>query len=341
MTVSYVLNDRSGKVGVETRERVNRVMKEMHYRPSAVARGLSRQRLNAIGVIFHVRASTKLVATPYFGDILGGILEMSMTREQSATLFTEMGDTETQRRLNIYCDGRCDGLIFVAPRDRANLVTSLRNLQVPHVFVSDNGDDPQTSYIDVDNVAAAKQAVDYLIGFGHTRIAHLCGDEAHSSAHRRREGYIEALHQAGIPIDDSLVLGGIYSSQSGHERTSTLLARGAQAPTAIFCSSDEIAIGALDAAHKLGFSIPGDISIIGFDDTSGADSAYPPLTTMRQPLHQIGSEAVEILLDMIDDGGLIGRKRILQAELIERSTVGPPPSAAVMARRESGPEVDN
>ncbi len=327
MAVSYVLNDRPGKVGRETRERIKNTIKELHYRPSAVARGLSRRRLNAIGVIFHVRASTKLVSTPYFGDILGGILESSMEHSQSTTLFTEVGDADHGNRLNAYCDGRCDGLIFVAPRDRANLVAALANQRVPHVFISDLGDDPQTSYVDVDNLAAAKKAMEYLIERGHRRIALLGGDDDQSSAQRRREGYLLAMEEAGIEVDLTLVHSGKYSPKWGYDGTERLLELSGKRPTAIFCASDEIALGALVAARMFGVSVPDDLSIMGFDDTTGAATSNPPLTTVRQPLHRIGCEAVELLLEMIDSGEMHGQRRILESEIITRGTVAPPRGA--------------
>ncbi len=322
MTVSHVLNDRSDKVGAQTRERVMRVIEELHYSPSAIARGLTRRRLDAVGVVFYTRTPSALVAHSYHGDILGGILEATTQRDQSTTLFTEVGFKNNHQKVHLYCDGRCDGLIFVAPPTATVLYEALRHRSVPYVMIGGPEPTGEWTNIDVNNVREGRRATEYLIKHGHRKIAYFEGNELLSSNLLRRKGYLEALAAHGIPTDPSLIVPGLYSPESGYERTKKIVERGADRPTAIFCASDDIAFGVLRACVDLGLDVPRDVSVIGFDDTAGASATQPPLTTIRQPLAKIGAQAVELLLDMVREGVAPGHAEIVPAELIERQTVG-------------------
>ncbi len=328
MTVSHVLNDRSEKVGAQTRERVMRVIQELHYSPSAIARGLTKRRLDAIGVVFYTRTPSSLVARPYHGDILGGILEATTQRDQSTTLFTEVGFTNNHKKIGLYCDGRCDGLIFVAPPTVPELIEAMRHRSVPFVIIGAPAEGCEWSYVDVDNVKASRAAVDFLIANGHRKIALLKGNPLLTSARLREEGYRFALSTAGIELDPTLVVPGQYSPESGYERTKALLARREGAPTALFCTSDDIAFGALDALSDMGLKVPEDVSVIGFDDAAASATCKPPLTTMRQPLVKLGAIAVDMLLDQLQEGIAAGSGQILEADLVVRHSVGPVRTAA-------------
>ena len=167
----------------------------------------------------------------------------------------------------------------------------------------------------------------YLIAQGHRRIGVLCGDFAAASARLRLDGYRLALATAGIEYDECLVLPGGFYPQSGYERTLRLMQRPQELrPTALFCSNDGIALGALEALSGLGVAVPDEMSVLGFDDIPSARTARIPLSTMRQPLSRIGVRAAELLLEQIRSGSSIGRKEVLPTELIIRNTVAPPGS---------------
>jgi DNA-binding LacI/PurR family transcriptional regulator len=321
MTVSHVLNNRSEKVGAVTRERVMQVIDELHYSPSAIARGLSRRRLDSIGVVFYTQTPSRLVSASYHGDILGGILEAATSRGQSTTLFTEVGFTDNHTRVNVYCDGRCDGLIFVAPPAEPVLIRAMEHTQVPFVVIGEPLGESHWSYIGLDNIAAAKTAVEHLIAHGHQRIAFLGGNDKLSSSLLRGCGYREALSGAGMKIDPSLTLPGLYNAETGYQRAVTLMTRESNRPTAIFCCSDDIAFGALKALRDLNINVPDEVSVIGFDDRDGAATSIPPLTTMRQPVIQIGYQAVELLLEQVIEGVPAGRSEMWPAELVVRDSV--------------------
>ena len=328
MTVSHVINDKPGKASAETRDRILKAMHDLDYQPSAIARGLTRRKMEAIGVVFYTHSTTPLVTAAYFGDILGGLLHTAMLARQSITLFTELNCTDPTENLNTYCDGRCDGLIFAGPPSSEEMVEALRRKHTPFVFLSDLPLAADVSCVDVDNVASAACAVEFLVGQGHRRIAFFGGDPEVTSSRQREQGYRQALLGAGLGQDESLILPGRYSSESGHARTCRLMQLAAQkfddAPTALFCANDEIAVGAMSALSDMGLRVPEDVSIIGFDDSSAASAVRPALTTIRQPFQELARHAVELLLAQIQNRDSVEERILLPTSLVVRDTVSTP-----------------
>jgi LacI family transcriptional regulator len=322
-TVSYVLNNGPRVVHPQTRERVLEAARRLNYHPSAVARGLSKKRMETVGVVMGYWASPD--TDPYFGSILGGILTVAQERRQSMTLFMEHSWTDALGNLRFYCDGRCDGLLLVAPPTDHAILAALKQKEIPFVVVSDLTTDPDISGVDVDNRAAACAMVGYLVAQGHRRIAMLGGHASLSSAPQRLQGYRDALAEAGIPYDEGLFLPGAYNQDTGYERARKLMCLPeAHRPTALFCCSDAIAFGALRAFKELGYQVPCDVSVAGFDDVFMAALTQPPLTTVRQPLRQIGERAAEVLLSQIQDRVPGIQKEVLPTELILRDSVTVP-----------------
>lgn len=323
-TVSYVLNDGPKRVKPHTRERVLRTMREMNYHPSAVARGLSRKRMNAIGVVFPNEFLSP-AQNPYIGPLLDGILAAATRFHQNVTLFTGQLWSDMAHSLPVFCDGRCDGMLLISPPQGSDIVVALLNQQVPFLMIGASAEQPGAASIDVNNCEAAQLLVKYLIKKGHRRIAYLGGDATMQSAHLRYEGYRKALEEAGLSHSADLAPEGVYRQVSGYERTRSLMDLPKESvPTALFCGSDEIALGAFQALKDLGKDIPADVSVAGFDDIAAASTTNPPLTTVRQPLRLLGERAVEMLLSRIADKGQQGEKEYLPSELIVRSTVAPP-----------------
>ena len=340
MTVSHVINEKPGKASAETRDRVLKVMRELDYQPSAIARGLTRRKMNAVGVVFYTHSITPLVKAAYFGDVLGGILETAMQAGQSTTLFTEINSTDATKNLNTYCDGRCDGLIFVGPPFSDNLAEALGRKHTPYVFLGDQPTSPDIPCVDVDNVESSTRAVEFLLSSGHRRIAYLGGDMLITSARLREKGYRQALRNAALEPDEALILPGLYSVESGYQRTCTLMEDFENPPTALFCANDEIAVGAISAVNELGLRVPNDVSVIGFDDSSAALVSRPALTTMRQPFQELARHAVELLLAQIQGNETPGKRILLPTSLIVRDTVSAPNqhlSPAFYSRVQKGP----
>ena len=324
MTVSHVINEKPGKASPETRARVLKAARELDYQPSAIARGLARRKMDTVGVVFYTHSTTPLVRAAYFGDILGGILETAMQARQSTTLFTEINCIDPKANLNTYCDGRCDGLIFVGPPYSDDLAAALRRKHTPYVFLGDQPTDLGVSCVDVDNVGSAVCATEFLLNHGHRRIAFLGGDAQITSSRLREKGYRQAILSAALKPDEFLMPLGLYSSDSGRRRTLELMKHTANAPTALFCASDEIAAGAMAALSEMSLRVPEDVSVIGFDDSSAASALRPALTTLRQPFQELASRAVDLLLAQTQDREAAVQQILMPTLLIVRDTVSAP-----------------
>jgi LacI family transcriptional regulator len=198
-------------------------------------------------------------------------------------------------------NGLTEGLLLVAPLVPMSYLDALREQNFPYVLIdqADGADD--SSVVDATNWQGAYEATRYLIELGHTRIAFIKGSLAIRSAVDRLRGYRAALADCGISLSEELVVEGDYQQQTGYAVTKNLLQSVNPPPTAIFASNDLSAFGAMDAARECGFNIPEDLSLIGFDDIPQASLVYPKLTTVHQPLEQMGRVAVKMLLEQITD----------------------------------------
>ena len=322
MTVSAVLNKRQGAASAETRERILRVVDELGYHPNAVARALTRRYMDTIGVVLVYRETASLTGNRYFGPVLDGICDSCKLHRQRALIITEESWEEACENLPSYFDGHCDGLLFVLPTVSDEFLVAVQRQNIPFVIIGEHRSVPSLSVADLDNVAAGYDATSYLISVGHRRIAHFKGNSCFLSSTQREDGLRKAFEENNLPIDETLILDGHYSKESGSEQVEELIARcGADMPTAIFCGDDWIALGALDALQKRGLRVPEDVSIIGVNnDTEGAVSS-PPLTTIDHPLRVIGRNATDVVLGQIRDKSASGEKRLTRGQLIVRGSV--------------------
>ena len=317
-TVSVVLNgSRSGtKVSHATRLRIQEAALVLRYRPNAVARGLSQRRMNTLGVV-------GVYADPginlYFLTILTGILRAGMRTQNSITVFSGQEWTEVEKTLSLTCDGRCDGLLLIG--SPPSIVETLQQCSLSFVLINEPCPGVEVASIDVDNTVAAYSMVAYLLSLGHRRVAIFCGDAPQKSAQERLAGYIQAHSDAGVTRDPHFVYPGTYSREAG-AANAWRVARlpFCERPTAIFCSNDEIAIGALNTFSESGIRVPDEIAIAGFDDIVTAGLTHPPLTTVRQPLERIGERAVEMLLAQIEGRADFQYKEVIPTEIIVRAS---------------------
>jgi DNA-binding LacI/PurR family transcriptional regulator len=325
-TVSRVLNNRAGTVGKETRDKVLRVMREMNYKPSALFYGENAKETRTVGVVMtHFKSSLK--QHPYFVSILDGIMGVTTERHWSITLFTEWMWQDVPLSLRMYCDGRCDGLIVIAPPSDSAILAGLKERGFPCVLINAESDNPDFSTVDVDNAGATEEITRHLIELGHRRIAAMPGNEDLSNGRQRHQGYLRALEAAGLPYDEVLSSPGWFGPESGYERVAEMLRMPAdRRPTAIVCGSDQIAVGVLAALRDKGIRVPGEMSVVGFDDLTFAATTDPPLTTVRQPFEQMSARATEILLSLIAREGPALQKDILPTELVIRESAGPCPA---------------
>lgn len=320
-TVSYVING-TRILKPDTRVRVLKVMEEMNYHPSALARGLSSKRIHTLGVHCGVVQADEFVTNPYAAVILGGILSCAAKEGFDVTLFTNRWES-TQKSAPSVRDGRTDGLIAIVPPLSCDLVEGLSSLGMPLVAVSA----PAlcgVPVVDVDNYAGAKMAARHLIELGHKRIAAIMGNDDLSSYAPRRAGFCDALKEAGLPVKEEWLLSSRFDGSLAVEQTRQLL-RGAKRPTAICAGNDTIAIAIIEATRSIGLSVPKQLSVVGFDDLPLATVVTPNLTTIRQPLLAIGACAATLLIERMRGDETTGSaSHLLPPELIVRDSTSAP-----------------
>ena len=343
MTASVVLNGaRSGtRVSEATRARIQEVAARLRYRPNGVARGLSRLRMDTLGVVSIVDEGE---INLYFLEVLQGVLEGSARHGQNTTVFSISDWKADEQKILRFCDGRVDGMIFIGPIFSAEFAQTILHY-TPFVALHSNGVMPNTYNLDVDNENGAYQVVRHLLYLGHRRIAHFSGGDL-VGAQQRVAGYRRALAEADIPLDDRLVVPGEFTAASGQRRMSAILEDRliAPLPTALFCANDSIASGCLETLTAHGLRVPEDISVAGFDDLPVSRMTSPALTTLRQPFRAMGRRAVELLLLQIKQDAVAPvedpaapppvpgpHSEIFETKLVVRASVGPPPASAIVA----------
>lgn len=310
-TVSKAINGRHG-VAPATLSHVMSVVEELGYASSLVATSMRRRQTNVIGV---------LVAEfePFAVQLLQGVSAALQNTQYDVLAYAgsvSAGEHAGWERRSLSRLGGTliDGAIIVTP------TTTPAHATVPIVAVDPHAGPQGTSTVSVHNHDGAHAAVAHLIGLGHRRIGHLRGRTDLESALQREAGYRRALAESGIPFDPALVVHGGYraaDSTAGAHRLLDLADR----PTAVFAANDLSAIEMMRVAAERGVHVPQDLSVVGFDDVPEAASHDPQLTTVRQPLHEMGMIAVRVLLAMLDEGSQEDVR--LPAELVVRASTAP------------------
>ena len=290
-TVSKVINGRDG-VAAATQERVMRIVTDLGYASSLVATSMRRRRTHVIGVLvaefepFALQllqgVSEALSGTNYDVLAYAGAVSHGSHHGWEARSLSRLGGT------------LIDGAVVVTP------TVEPPGSDMPIVSIDPHAGPAGPAVVDTDNLGGGREATAHLIGLGHSRIGYLRGRDDLESARLREEGYREALASAGIDFDPSLVVTGEFQQAEAAVGASALLDL-ANPPTAIFASNDVSAIEVIRVANERGVRVPTDLSVVGFDDIPAAAAASPPLTTVRQPLIDMGRAAVELLVRLIED----------------------------------------
>jgi LacI family repressor for deo operon, udp, cdd, tsx, nupC, and nupG len=306
-----------------TRERVMGAVERLGYRPNLLARGL-RQGL-AQAILF---VAPNL--SPFFLEIFAGAEEVTRNSQFALLFGNSGGDPEREQDFfDQVASGRADGIILLTGAAPAAYAAGHRQLP-PLVTVLERLAGASVPVVNTDHHAGAAEAVRYLISLGHRRIAHITGLRRVPSALRRLEGYRAALTAAGLASPAELIHGGDFSIGSGASGMQHLMEL-AQPPTAVLCGNDEMAYGAIRAAHKLGLSVPEDVSVVGFDDLNLAEFYNPPLTTVNIPRQELGRRAAQELIDQLS-GREVAREVVLPTRLVIRESTAAPPSRTVDSR---------
>ena len=317
-TVSRVVND-SPNVSPEVRKRVQKIIQSTGYQPNAAARSLASQRSNVIGLVLP-RSVSSFFTDPFFPHLTQGIAFGCNDHNLTLSLFLT-GSKEDEEKMypRISRRGLLDGILIQAGRPDETMIERLTNSSIPSAIIGRPFETDGISYIDIDNVNAAIKATRHLINLGYQRIATITGNLDSTVSEDRLEGFKKAMTAAGRIVDDSLMAEGDFTEISGYQAMNALLpAR----PDAIFAASDIMAAGAIRAILEAGLSVPRDIAIVGFDDVPIARQSKVQLTTIKQPITRFGIKAVELLIDLIENGTQPARRMILDTELVIRDSCG-------------------
>jgi LacI family transcriptional regulator len=318
-TVSRVLNNHPS-VRPAVRDRVRQVMQEHNYAPQAAARSLASSRTDTLGLLIP-RSAADTFSDPFISTMTQSLTEACNSMGYFLMLATVTADMEPGFYNRILRGRHFDGIIMLSSDIDDPILPLLIKDQTPLVMI---GSHPyfQNSLVsvDIENLEGAHQAVAHLIGLGHRRIAMIKGQMQMEGAIARRDGYKRALLEAGIPIDPTLMVDGYYTQERSYQATRSLLNL-PQCPTAVFAASDAMAIGALRAIQDAGLSVPEDVAVVGFDDLPTALYANPPLTTVHQPIAEVGASAVKLLINQIKGQDSAAHVR-LPTHLVIRGSCG-------------------
>ncbi len=322
-TVSRVLAG-NNYVKESTRLRVFNAIEESGYRPNLVARSLATKNSQSIGLI----VTNSIFNGPYFSELLYQTARMTENHGRQLILVDGKHSAESElESIRFLLDRRCDAVI-IYPRflGEKELMAVIRRHDIPFIVINRDLPQARAHCVFATHRQNACDAVGYLIGQGHRDIAFIRGAEGSPTAAARDRGYRQALKDNGIPLNEMLVVSGRWSLSSGYEACLALLHRAAGF-SALVCSNDDMAIGAARALRERGKTIPGDVSLVSFDDIPMASYFYPPLTTVHVPMAQMINSALNQVVNVLD-GKPVTPLEPFSGELVVRESVIPGPYAA-------------
>jgi len=313
-TVSRALKN-PDMVNEKTRERIFKAIAESGYRPNVLASSIKTGRSNSLVVL------VPNLSNPFFCKIIQGIEQAAQESGYSVLLGDTQGEKAREHEYaGMVLSNRADGIIHLDHTFPFSKNDEKLAEKVPMVSVCERIEgDKKYPVIEIDNYSACRALANHLTSYGHTKFGVIAGQKE-SQIYRDRLGGIKSvLLEQDIIIDDSLVVGGSYSFISGEEGARELLNH-AQKPTAIFCFNDDIAIGAIHEIKKHGLRVPEDISVVGFDNINVSAYIDPPLTTIDQPVYEMGRKAVDVILKLIKNQPLQKDREIVQFNMVERNS---------------------
>jgi len=321
-TVSYVINNGPRPVSEETRAKVLRAIEQLGYQPNVTAQNLRRQRTNTIGLVF--TTIERHLTHPYFVDLLTSVGE-ECARHGFDLLLSPCTDRALEQSIYERMVGgrQVAGVIVTGIRHNDPRIAYLSAKAFPFVVLGrpEHLEREDFPYIDVDGARATDEAVQHLIDLGWRRIAFIGLSAELICADDRLAGYRRALERNGLAYDPRLVVNMHTTEEAGHRAMARFLALD-EPPDAVLACSDELALGAMHAAQEQGLVVGQDIGVIGFDDIPSAAYCRPPLTTIRQPMYEIGTRLCRMLIQIIEGKEPEERQVILPPTLVVRQSCG-------------------
>lgn len=318
-TVSRVVNG-GNRVSPATRAVVEGAIQRLGYTPNRAARSLVTRRTDSVGLVIP-EPTGHIFGDPFFARLVRGISDILSHGDLQLVLLTPQSPSDVERLARYLTGGHLDGVLLVSLHGQDPLPAFLSASTIPVVVGGRPTSGAEVSFVDVDNVGGARSAVRHLVDRGRCRIATLTGPLDMAVAADRLEGYRLALADGGLPADRGLELSGDFDRETALQRTADLLRRHPDVD-AIFAASDPMAVGALQALRAAGRSVPDDVAIVSFDDSALALSAEPPLSSIRQPIEEMGREMARLLTRMVTFRDRVARRVILATELVVRASSG-------------------
>jgi LacI family transcriptional regulator len=322
VTVSYVLNGHSkiNSISEETQKRVLLAAKDLEYQPNALARSLVTQRTDIIAVVFQSGSYFKSWSG-FTCEVMSGIAEATGEAGFDLLLHTKAA-LDPYEEANALADGRVDGALMLRDENDPTLLR-LVSKGFPCVQFFTHNDGLDVPWVDCDNFTGGKIATQHLLDLGHTRIAMLAGAPGSVSSNQRLAGFRAAMADAGLDVRPDWQLVGVPSLESAID-----LFRSEDRPSAIFVWSDDVAVALVAALSGLGLSVPDDVSVVGFDSSSSAETCVPALTSVRQPIREMANLATQMLIKVARKKPLAERQVMIQPTLNIRASTAVPKGRA-------------
>jgi len=314
-TVSQVINGK-GKISEKRRAEIMEIMERLHYQPSAIAAALTGKQTYTLGLL------VPDISNPYFAELARAVEDRSRQLGYSVVICsTDNKDERVERYLNLLQQKRVDGMMIGTGIDNAEILSPLLQQSIPVALIARHMPSLSVHTVTIDDILGGALAADHLLELGHTRVAVLSEPSKVSSSQERVRGFRETLIKAGLTLEPNQIRESAADLSSAKKEALLLLGE-KDHPTGLFCCNDIQAIGALQAAKELGLRVPEDVSIIGFDNTILASVTSPPLTTVAQPIEELGHRAVDLLIEELKDEQKEPQKIVLKPELVIRESAG-------------------
>lgn len=318
-TVSRALNDYPD-VSPETKALVRRVAEELGYSPSMLAQRLQKQRTDTIGLVVPTYAPRSV--DPFFGEFSSGVSKQAAEEGFDLLVTTSLaGEDDLKVYQDIAKSRRVDGFIIARTKTHDARIRYLSEISFPFTSFGRTSGDPQYAYVDVDSYAGMRSIVDHLVGLGRRTFAAITSPPDLNFSIPRLNGIKDALNQHGLTLAEDHTLTGNLTQESGYQLAQQLFQR-ANPPDALLAFNDLMAFGAMKAAYAQGISIGRQIAITGFDDLALAEHANPPLTTVSQPIYEIGMLVCAMLIKILKQETIPEPQRILKPHLVIRESCG-------------------
>ena len=312
-TVSNAINGK-GKISQKRRKEILEIMERMHYQPSVIASALMGKKTFTLGLLIPD------VSNPFFAEIARAIEDQAHHSGYSVIICsTDNKDERIERYIKLLEQKSVDGIIIGTGIDNLEILKQLLSKSIPVAMIARDVDSLSLHTVITDDFYGGTIAAEHLIGLGHRKLAVLAENLKVSSSRERVRGFKSALLEANIPFDDTNVVACDYKIEDGKRGAKALLRKGDR-PTAIFCCNDMLAIGVLQAAKDEGLQVPGDLSVIGFDNTILSNVVNPPITTVAQPMEYMAKLVFELIVSNLENDLAPKKRIVLRPELIVRES---------------------